>query len=383
MRPLCEEDLAMSDANTSVDGRKLIVLGQIPPPYHGQAIGIQQMVNGLRDQLDLVHIPMQFSDTVYDNGRMKLRKVTHLLSLIIRTLRILMRHPGSVLYYPPAPASWVPVIRDLLILSFVRPFASKTIFHFHAHGLGEFLKKRAWLLNFTWAWKHPDHAIVMGESCVGDAELFSPAEISIVPLGIELAAAKRKRTTPKTIRVLYVGMLAEPKGLFDVLETASLLADLNVEFRLAGTYKYTGTRERFEQRRRALGLEDTVHAIGQRTGDDLWQEYADADLFFFPTHFETETFGLVTLEAMAHALPVVASNWRGPRDIVRDGKTGILCETQNPLSYANAIRRLALDSDLRLAMGHAGKTLCESQYQLRNYVESLGNLFRHNGCRTK
>ncbi len=371
----------MHNASDKKRGRKLIVLGQVPPPLHGQAVAIKSMVDGLSDKLDLVHVPMQFSETVFDNGRLKIYKLVHLVQIVFRTLWLLLRYPGSVLYFPPAPASWVPIIRDLVILSIARPFASSTVFHFHAYGIGKFLDDRKWLSRLSWAWRKPDQVVVLGESCVDDARLLGPSAISIVPYGIDISPATRKRPASAKIVVLYVGMLAETKGLFDILRTADQLRDLDVEFRLVGTYKYSDTQPRFERLRTELGLEGRVITVGKRSGQELWQEYADADIFFFPTFFETETFGVVTLEAMAHRLPVVSTRWRGPKDIVQDGRSGYLCEPGDISAFAAAIRRLAGDAALRNELGENGKLLCSECYSLVGYLNSMKNIFIGLGCR--
>ena len=113
-----------------------------------------------------------------------------------------------------------------------------------------------------------------------------------------------------------------------------------------------------------------------------------ADLFVSPSDSIQETFGLAVLEAMAVGLPVVASDWDGYRDIVRDGETGFLAPTLmvdgatagatvrlmvGELTYdhflaecsqatavdvpamAEAIARLAGDAALRRRMGEAGR----------------------------
>src|SRR5258705_226516 len=64
--------------------------------------------------------------------------------------------------------------------------------------------------------------------------------------------------------------------------------------------------------------------VGYRSGDDLADHYAAADLFAFSSL--TETFGNVVLEALASGLPVVALRARGIADIVRPGVTGLLLE---------------------------------------------------------
>ncbi|WP_083509780.1 glycosyltransferase family 4 protein [Hyphomicrobium sulfonivorans] len=67
-----------------------------------------------------------------------------------------------------------------------------------------------------------------------------------------------------------------------------------------------------------------VTFTGKRTGEELAQCYASADVFVFPSR--TDTFGIVLLEAMASGLPVAALPVCGPRDIVIDGVSGILSE---------------------------------------------------------
>ena len=64
--------------------------------------------------------------------------------------------------------------------------------------------------------------------------------------------------------------------------------------------------------------------VGYRSGDDLADHYAAADLFAFSSL--TETFGNVVLEALASGLPVVALRAGGVGDIVRPGVTGLLLE---------------------------------------------------------
>jgi glycosyltransferase involved in cell wall biosynthesis len=61
---------------------------------------------------------------------------------------------------------------------------------------------------------------------------------------------------------------------------------------------------------------------GMRTGADLAAHYASADVFLFPSL--TETFGNVTLEAMASGLALVAFDYAAARELVRDGESGVL-----------------------------------------------------------
>jgi glycosyltransferase involved in cell wall biosynthesis len=245
----------------------------------------------------------------------------------------------------------------------------------HAYGLGEFLEQRPLLRDWTWAWSKPDVIIIHGASCIEEAQRFKPRQVKIVPYGVDIPRAARQPREDTRIRVLYVGMHSESKGIFDLLATAHELRDLNIEFRLAGTYKYEGTQPRFESRLRELRLQDIVKPLGQRVEQDLWAEYAKADIFFFPTYYESETFGVVVIEAMANGLPVVASDWQGPKDIVVDGKTGYLCPVRDIQAYASAIRKLASNAELRNGMGAEAEKLYRERYTLDSFVKGMRDVF--------
>lgn len=100
--------------------------------------------------------------------------------------------------------------------------------------------------------------------------------------------------------------------------------------------------------------------VGYRTGEDLADQYAAADLFAFASR--TETFGNVILEAMASGLPVVAVAEGGPTDIVRDGQTGFLIGPgEGPHKFADAVIRLVDDGDTRRSMAAAARDYAERQ----------------------
>ncbi len=86
-------------------------------------------------------------------------------------------------------------------------------------------------------------------------------------------------------------------------------------------------------------------------GDTLARAYASSDVFLFPS--DTETFGNVTLEAMASGLPTICADAAGSRDLVKDGITGRLCPPGNVDAFAEAARTLIIDASLRDRMGNA------------------------------
>ena len=148
------------------------------------------------------------------------------------------------------------------------------------------------------------------------------------------------------VAIAFLGRLVMEKGL-------DIFADTVVELRkrqIPHKVLVIGdgpARKWFEQ-----ALPGGIFA-GFQTGADLGRALASADIFFNPS--VTETFGNVTLEAMASALPVVASAATGSTSLVQDGVSGALVPPGEANAFADAIAPYLTDNALRMAHGAAGE----------------------------
>ena len=98
--------------------------------------------------------------------------------------------------------------------------------------------------------------------------------------------------------------------------------------------------------------------IGFLSGEALARAYASADIFFNPS--TTETFGNVTLEAMACGIPAICANATGSASLVVHGETGFLAAENTAREFSDYISGLATNADLRRAMGAAARNRSET-----------------------
>ena len=111
---------------------------------------------------------------------------------------------------------------------------------------------------------------------------------------------------------------------------------------------------------------------GFLTGDELAGAYANSDIFFFPS--DTETFGNVTLEAMASGLPCVVADATGSRSLVEHGKNGYIAPVERSDKFYKFIEQLIVDETERLKM--AGVSLEKAKaYSWKSINNKLLNYY--------
>jgi len=106
---------------------------------------------------------------------------------------------------------------------------------------------------------------------------------------------------------------------------------------------------------RGFAERELPHAIftGFLNGEDLTAAYASSDIFIFPS--DSESFGNVTLEAMASGLPCVVADATGSRSLVVAGETGFLASADDASAFAAHVTALAQDRALRQRMSAAAR----------------------------
>lgn len=193
-----------------------------------------------------------------------------------------------------------------------------------------------------------------------------PGRVSVVPNGIDLE--ELDRATPDRPReyaaaavpaladasplLLSVGRLERYKGFDDTLEALRLLRERRA---LPGRWAWAIVGEGPHRRRlaEAARSEPRVHLLGRVDDALLHALYERADLFVHATHYEGSS--LVTLEAMAHRLPVVATRAGGIPDKVVAGETGYLVDVKKPAALADAILKVLQNGRARATLGARGR----------------------------
>ncbi|MEY2423451.1 MAG: hypothetical protein QOI95_3518 [Acidimicrobiaceae bacterium] len=197
--------------------------------------------------------------------------------------------------------------------------------------------------------------------------------VRVVPNGVEFTTHDAPRPLDSgSGPVVAIGRLNDWKGHDVLIEAVALLRDRGVTIRveIAGD-TFPGQEHRREELERLAsdrGVGDRVRLLGYV--DDIDGLLARAAMFVLPS-VRPEPFGLVLVDAMAHGLACIATDAGGPRDIVRQGETGILVPPGDTAALADAIERVHLDDPLRVLLGNAAAADVRARFSITTTAEAV------------
>lgn len=172
-----------------------------------------------------------------------------------------------------------------------------------------------------------------------DTVLFDPAKR-------DAALRKTWGLAEHAVAAIHVGRIAPEKNLALAMRAFRELQRMQPDAR----FVWVGDGPAREQLQREHP--DFIFCGVQR-GESLARHFASGDLFLFPSH--SETFGNVTLEAMASGVPTVAFDYGAAREHLRDGLHGAAIADGDDAGFVAATSRIGNDADLRFAMGRAAR----------------------------
>ncbi len=164
--------------------------------------------------------------------------------------------------------------------------------------------------------------------------------------------------------VLFVSRLVWEKDLSDLAGMYNILRNKRNDFTMV-VIGDGHARADFE------AMMPGAKFLGYQSGAALAQSYASSDIFVFPS--TTETFGLVTVEAMASGTVPVAAKIGGAMGIIQEGTSGLFAQPHDPASMAQGVEFLLDHADRRESMA-AGALLRAQDF---GWIRILNQLFEH------
>lgn len=382
---------------------KVALLSRAASPWHGHG-GLERHVSGLRKHLlragvevvlyttppassvqagdDVRFVPYGKLPWPRRPGFVVLDRDTNYLAWSLRAGRAALSEPGVDVVQADGGAAFGYAFRA---------GAGDPPLVLHPHGMEEFkapaLKRAAYLplrAATRFAARRARRVLAPDAAMKDEVRRYlsvPPEKIEVVPNAIDLEAIDREprapldrfRIDPEARLLLSVGRLEENKGFLTLVRA---LAEARSRLEEPMFWVLVGEgpeRARLERAVEEAGLGERVRLAGSVSEGELAALYDRAALFVHPTLYEGSS--MVTLEAMAHAKPVVATRVGGIPDKVLEGESGLLVPPGDEAALADAIASAFGLGEALEVWGRRARRLLEERFDGSRRVEDLLELY--------
>lgn len=199
----------------------------------------------------------------------------------------------------------------------------------------------------------------------------------LIPNGIDMPDINQISVTDNIEKkqnnnnILFIGRVNWEKGLDILIASMAYVPKGNLV--IAGNDE-EGYQKKLEKIAVKYNVSKHIQFIGSVNNADKESLFSTTPVLVLPSY--SENFGIVVLEAMSHGCPVIVTPEVGIADVVKEFKTGIVCEG-NPETLGHNINMLLGNSELRKEMGDRGKLVAKEQYSWLVIARQMVKAYHH------
>ncbi len=195
-----------------------------------------------------------------------------------------------------------------------------------------------------------------------DVEFFRP--------DIDGSRIRKKYGLENNTIVMFVGRLVHQKGIESLIMSAIYTKD-PIRYLVVGIGDDSVRLKRMAEQVDS----DRIIFTGKVPHKELPEYYAAADMLVLPSLSRLEAFGIVGLESMASAKPVILSRMPGLMEVINSGEEGVQFEPSDAKDLADQIKLLHRSPEMRKEMGERGRKRVLRDYSMRKIAKDIEGIF--------
>lgn len=354
--------------------RRILFVMQFPPPIHGVSVMNKIIKDSslINEKIDCDYINLATTKEIKDLRKSQLNKYVITLKILFQLVFRLIFHSYDRVYITIFPYGFA-FYKDALMVLTTKLFRKKVLLHLHSYGFKKASGQSKFIkLIYRFIFRNTE-VICLSEALIEDIELIYQGKVFILPNGIpQVNFVNSYNSKKQGLTFLYLSNLLKFKGILLIMEAIQILKAKGLDFSLRvvgseGDITYAMLQDIVAKN----NLDQHVTFLGPKFGDDKFNEFKNADVFLFPSEFET--FGLVLLEAMQFGVPAIASSIGAIPDIIGQGR-GILLEELNANVLADKMEYMINHPEERKKMSEFGFSYFKSNFTVEVFEKRCLNV---------
>jgi len=376
--------MTQSELNQSPDRPGVLISGALPPPMGGVGFYYQTLLNSSLAQ----HINFHFVETSsHDRQLSSTGKATFFN--FIEAIKDCWRFTKAVFINKPqvahiSTAVGLSFVKHSFCILIARLFGCKVLLHPHCSlSVLYYEQPNWWKIYFRQIILLTNGVIVLSKEWLDLLKIIPERKVYYLPNALNTKTYESiaeghlsEAQNQKSCNILYLGYLGKSKGSFELLTAALDVRSqgLDMDFDLVGGALVADELEQLHSMVNTSKLGKFIRIHPLTLGEEKLSFLRNADIFIYPSHFEG--MPMAVLEAMACALPIIATKVGGLVDLIQDGINGILVEPSKPDQLINALVKLATAPQLRATIGKSAYQTVREKYDVEQHVRQLVNIYR-------
>lgn len=362
---------------------KYLIMGPIPPPYHGQSVALSSVVNKLKED-------NKNQCTIINISGINTKIKGLLLCFKIIYLSIFFKY--DAIYYT-CSRSTMGAIRDIVLLYCCKLRKQYVVNHLHGSDFKSFYDKQT---NFYKkiirnAYKNVNTTIVLLEEMKKEFQDFPNMNIQTVANSYSSSLDSlplKKKENNKILNIIYLSNIMKTKGILNLLEAIKVIftenQDINLKLYIAGQFikdeeaSQNNIEVEFFRKYNALKdkYNDKIEYIGIITGNLKKKKLWDSDIFILPTYYKTEAFPISILEAMRAGNYIISTNYKYIPSVI-SSKNGELIEPKSIEAIIKAIKNVVSNKDKVRRIQNYNISQSSSIYNENKYLSTVIGILKN------
>jgi len=319
----------------------------------------------LADKFDIISVYSHISGS-------KIVKIIQALRGLIHTATNLTLYNIDIVHFHGGGC--ISALRKYVYFRLVKLFDCKVIYHVHGGTFPQQYKNLSPIYQslITRMFEQVDLVICLSTFFQKEILAIAPhATVTVLMNSVTVPPQITRNNDTGEIRIIYLGLINEKKGIFDLLRVMSQLVEDQEKIRLI--IGGVGDVERMHQELAERGISHNVDYLGWLQPDERDILLGMADIVVLPSY--GEGMPMTILEAMSFGIPVVSTRVGGVPDIVIDGETGFLIEPGNLEQLHDKLSILVRDHALRRKLGANGRRVIEERHTIDGATKRIETIY--------